>query len=115
MIKFHGDAADGLGIVEPGTDRLTAANATSFKDDVLGLIDAGTSRLVIDLSKVDFVDSSGIGALVGLLKRIGHRGEIVVSGLSDNVSQMFRITRMDRVFSSYDTAEAALRALRENA
>ncbi|MGI3165681.1 STAS domain-containing protein [Pseudooceanicola sp. 200-1SW] len=115
MIKFHADAVDGLGVVDPGTDRLTAANATTFKDEVLALIEGGASRLVIDLGKVDFIDSSGIGALVGLLKRIGHRGEIVVSGLTDNVRQMFRITRMDRVFTSHDSAEAALRALKENA
>lgn len=114
MIKFHDDPEDGLGVVEPGTERLTAANATTFKDEVFELISAGTSRLVIDLGKVEFIDSSGIGALVGLLKRIGNRGEIVVCGLSDTVRQMFKITRMDRVFASYDDRAAALRAIKEN-
>lgn len=115
MIKFQDDPEAGIGIVDPGTPRLTAANATAFKDEVLEHVAAGTTRLVIDLGAVEFIDSSGIGALVGLLKRIGNRGEIVVSGLSDSVRQMFRITRMDRVFTSYPSRDDAVRALKENA
>jgi anti-sigma B factor antagonist len=60
---------------------------------------------------VSFVDSSGLGALVGVLKRIGNRGELVVSGLNDDVAQLFQICRMDRVFKSYATTDAAVQAM----
>lgn len=105
----------GLCVVAPGTERLTAATATTFKDEVAALIDAGNDRVIIDLGEVAFVDSSGLGALVGLLKKVGNRGEIVVCGVGDAVSQMFRITRMDRVFKAYPDAAAALRQLESQA
>ena len=74
MIRTTKDDSTGVLIVEPGTERLTAANATQFKEDVVACIDAGENMLVIDLSQTGFVDSSGIGALVGVLKRLGNRG-----------------------------------------
>lgn len=113
MIKttVHDDL--GICVVNPAVERLTAANATQFKEEALALIEQKHDRLVIDLGGVSFVDSSGIGALVGLLKRVGNRGEVVVCSLQGSVSQMFRITRMDRVFSAYPDVDAAIKALKE--
>jgi anti-sigma B factor antagonist len=96
-------------VVELSFERLTAANSDSFRTDVLKLIESGQTRLVIDLTGVSMVDSSGIGAMVGLLKKVGSRGEIALCALSDNVKQIFRITRMDRVFKTFpDSAQALL-------
>ncbi|GGB00775.1 STAS domain-containing protein [Allosediminivita pacifica] len=113
MIKTQEHAEHGICVIDPVVERLTAANATGFKEEVFGLIDSKHDRLVIDLTGVSFIDSSGIGALVGLLKRVGARGEVVLCGLSGNVQQMFKITRMDRVFSSYPGRDAAVAALAE--
>lgn len=104
---------EGICLVRPGSERLTAANAKTFKAEIFALIDAGHDRLVIDFGEVIFVDSSGLGAMVGLLKKVGNRGEIVVCGLSGTVTQMFSITRMDRVFESYHDADDAIQALLE--
>jgi anti-sigma B factor antagonist len=92
-------------------ERLGADNATACKDEVFALSDQKHDRLVIDLEQVSFIDSSGIGALVGLLKKLGTRGDVVICGMADNVRQMFRITRMDRVFSCYSDREEAFLAL----
>jgi len=100
-------------VVRPGVERLTAANATPFKGEVISLIDEGVSQIVIDFSAVSFLDSSGLGALVGVLKKIGHRGDLLVSGLSGDVDQVFRVCRMDRVFPIYPSVDAALQMLRE--
>jgi len=108
--ETHGQA---ICLVDPNMPRLTAATATAFKDEVSGLIDKGYDRLVIDLAGVGFVDSSGLGALVGLLKKVGNRGEIVLCQPADSVMQMFRITRMDRVFKFLPDRAQALDALKE--
>lgn len=102
---------NGICVVSPGTERLTAATAGAFKAEVSQLVEDGHDRLIIDLSKVTFIDSSGLGALVGVLKKVGNRGEIVVCGPIDSVTQMFRITRMDRVFATYPNVDAALKTL----
>lgn len=97
----------GITAIRPGADRLTAANAKAFKDDVVALIDNGSAQLVVDFSGVAFVDSSGLGALVGVLKKIGHRGELAVCGLNSDVAQMFKICRMDQVFKTYGSVDSA--------
>jgi anti-sigma B factor antagonist len=103
--------ADGICVIAPQFERLTAANADSFKTEVLALIQEGRTRMVIDFARVSMVDSSGIGALVGLLKKVGNRGEIAISALSDNVAQVFRITRMDRVFKIFPDSHGALSSM----
>ncbi len=101
-------------VVRPGVERLTAVNAKAFKDAVVALIEDGASQLIIDFGTVTFVDSSGLGALVGVLKRVGHRGDLVVCGLNADVAQMFQICRMDKVFTVYTSADAAVQKLAEN-
>lgn len=107
--------ADDITVIRPGIERLTAVNAKAFKEETIALIEAGASRLVIDFSQTTFLDSSGLGALTGVLKKIGLRGDLVVCGLNSDLQQMFRICRMDRVFAIYPDEYAALQNLREKA
>jgi anti-sigma B factor antagonist len=100
--------------VRPGVERLTAINSKAFKEEVVTLIEGGASHLVIDFTEVSFLDSSGLGALTGVLKRIGHRGDLVVCGLNSDVTQLFKICRMDRVFKSYPDVETAVQAMSES-
>lgn len=100
-------------VVRPGVERLTAANATGFKNEVVALVEEGRSQIIIDFSTVSFLDSSGLGALVGVLKKIGHRGDLLVCGLNGDVDQMFRVCRMDRVFPIHSDVDAAIQMLKE--
>ncbi|MEO5620232.1 MAG: STAS domain-containing protein [Cypionkella sp.] len=99
-------------VLIPTPDRLTAVQGAAFKDQTITLIEAGHARLIVDLTGITFIDSSGLGALVSVLKRVGNRGEIVVCGLSSGLKQMFSITRMDRVFAAYPDRAAAIAALK---
>lgn len=110
MIHSHVQS-NGICVIRPEGDRLTALGAHAFRQEASQLIDAGSNRIVIDLSEVRFVDSSGLGAIVGLLKKVGNRGEVAVCGLTEAVRQMFRVTRMERVFQIYPDAGAATAAL----
>lgn len=102
-----------LTVVRPGVERLTAVNSKVFKEEVSVLIVGGATQLVIDFQEVAFLDSSGLGALVGVLKKIGHRGDLAVSGLNSDVQQMFRICRMDRVFTVYSDVDTAVQTMAE--
>jgi len=103
----------GITVIRPGAERLTAANAKAFKEDVSQLIDGGAVQLVVDFSAVSFVDSSGLGALVGVLKKIGYRGDLAVAGLNADVAQMFKICRMDSVFKTSATVGQAVEKMVE--
>ena len=74
-------------------------------------IDAGENTILLDLSAVDFIDSSGLGALVSVLKRMSPTGKLVVCGLRDAAFNMFRLTRMDKVFPIFPSQDEALNAL----
>src|SRR5574337_659790 len=103
-------AGDAL-IVTPLEDRLDARVATDFKERMIELITAGNTKIVLDLSKVEFIDSSGLGAIVSSLKRMGGRGDLVVCGLQETTMTLFKLTRMDRVFQIFDSEQQAVAAL----
>jgi len=91
-------------LVRPTQDRIDAAAAIQFKEAMRQtLADAGTfRRVVLDMSPVTFLDSSGLGALVAVMKLIGPERRIELAGLTPPVARVFRLTRMDGVFTLHD-------------
>lgn len=82
-----------------------------LKDAIVGLLDQGQSRLVVDLKDVEFIDSAGLGVLLGSLKRVReHQGEIVLVAARDPVLKLFSLTGLDRVFRIFPTVEEATTA-----
>ena len=98
-------------IVKPSEKRIDASVATDFKGKMIDWINSGNKRIVLNLAEVDFIDSSGLGAIVSSLKTIGNGGDLVICGISDTVITLFRLTRMNRVFQIFSTEEEALKAL----
>jgi anti-sigma B factor antagonist len=97
-------------IVRPLESRLDASDAESFKSGLLGWINEPNNAIVLDFSYINFVDSSGLGAIVSVLKQMGRNGRIVVCNLQPPVSALFKLTRMDKVFSIFDDVETAVAA-----
>ena len=91
--------------------RLDASNALAFKEEVVTVVHSGETRLVLDMGKVEFVDSSGLGAMVSVFKALGGKGAVVVCNVGSAVMNLFKLTRMDKVFSIVpDTEQAVARA-----
>ena len=91
--------------------RITAEIAPDLKADIIEFMNRGHRTLVLDLSEVAFIDSSGLGALIGSLKSLGDGGELALSGAKDMVASMFKLTRMNEVFRMYKNPEEAAVAL----
>ena len=98
----------GVVVVAPTMKRLDASVAPAFKQEVVRLIEAGDLRLVLDLEGVQFLDSSGLGAIVSILKAVGNRGTLAVCNVRGAVLSLFQLTRMDRVFTLHATREDAV-------
>ncbi|MBN2124756.1 MAG: STAS domain-containing protein [Deltaproteobacteria bacterium] len=98
-------------VVIPMEQRLDASHAMDFKGKMVDWINEGHTRILLDLSHVDFVDSSGLGAMVSSLKTIGKDGDLMICGVGKTVMSLFQLTRMNRVFRILPSQEEALQAL----
>ncbi|MGE4551569.1 MAG: STAS domain-containing protein [Desulfovibrionaceae bacterium] len=111
-MEFSHRTEQGVTVVAIQAPRLDAAVAPRFKGYMVDLIRQGGRLYVLDLSRVDFMDSSGLASLMSSMKTLGQEGEMAVCALGDKVRRLFAITRLDRgVFRIFDTAAEAVEAL----
>jgi anti-sigma B factor antagonist len=96
-------------IITVQSDRIDAAVAIAFKEEMRGLVEAGPARVILDLSQVAFLDSSGLGAVVAVKKLLGAERALELSGLTGSVEKVFRLTRMDSVFTIHARLPSGLR------
>lgn len=78
--------------------RIDAAIATRFKDRLREIVLRGKKPVRLDMRRVDFMDSSGLGAMIAVRKALPEALPLVLEGLTPNVERVFRLTRMDSVF-----------------
>ena len=110
-MKFETEKLDNAFVFTPVVRRLDASVALRFKEAVAGVIQQGETALILDFSRVDFIDSRCLGALISLLKLLSGKGQLVICALNSNIKAMFSLTRMDRVFTLCADRSEALAAL----
>lgn len=101
---------DGVLVVKVCEDRIDAAVAIRFKDALREATVDAPARIVLDLSRVTFMDSSGLGAVIGAMKQLAPDRRLELAALSPAVQKVFRLTRMDRVFVIHASPEQAIEA-----
>ncbi len=110
-VQRMGDVAVAIIPVED----LDAGNSADFKRDMAPVVDANT-KLVLDLSRLRFVDSSGLGAFISLLRKVNARGgDLKLCNMSKPVRAVFELVRMHRVFEILPTSQDAVRAFQRTA
>lgn len=97
---------EGALIVRVGDARVDAAVAIRFKDEMRDLVANGPATVILDLGRVDFLDSSGLGAVVSVMKSLAPDRRLELASLTPNVERVFRLTRMDRVFTIHSASPA---------
>ncbi len=96
------------------TGELDVATAPQLRQEAVRLATSGRTHLVIDLSGVDFLDSTGLGVIVGVLKRVRtHGGELAVAGAENHVRKVFDLTRVSDILPMYATADEACAAFEQ--
>ena len=87
--------------------QLIVGNRQELKDTAA--LDRGERRILIDFSRTGYIDSSGLGALVSISKRIREAGgELRLSGLNEDLRSLFELTKLDTLFTIADTPQQAL-------
>ena len=101
------EAMGDLLVVHVADNRIDASVAIQFKDRMRELTDPPFGRIILDLSNVLFLDSSGLGAVVAVMKHLNPARHLELAGLTPTVEKVFRLTRMNSVFTIHpDLAQA---------
>ena len=89
--------------------QLIVGNRQELKDLVQRALEQGERRLLIDFSRTGYIDSSGLGALVSISKKIREAGgELRLSGLNEDLRSLFELTKLDTLFAIAETPQQAL-------
>src|ERR1700690_637948 len=104
------DRIESVAVAAVPVDELDASNAGEFKRDIRPVFQANF-RLVLDLSRLRFVDSSGLGPMLSCLRQLSAKsGDLKLCGMSKQVRALFELVRMHRIFDIYGTKEEAVKA-----
>ena len=92
-------------------DRATIREAEDLKEKLTPKINMGYKKIIIDLSEVEFLDSTFLGVIVGTLKRVAKiGGDLKLVGFRPAVQSMFELTRLFRVFETYSELQSAIKS-----
>jgi len=79
-----------------------------LKQEIVKQAESGTKRLIVDLSKIEYLDSTGLGVLIGGLKRFREaEGNLALLGPGMRILRIFEITGLDKIFDIYQSEEEA--------
>lgn len=103
---------DAKGVVVLGVDgQLIVGNRHELKQKVLDAVEAGERKFLIDFSSTGYIDSSGLGVLVSLSKKIREAGgELRLAGLNEDLRTLFELTKLDTLFAITESLDEALAA-----
>lgn len=110
MLRVH--QLEGIVEITLSGPRIDSVVAPQLKIDLEQTVAEASRKIVLDLSSVEFMDSTGLGVFVSLLKRLGPDGAIAVAGVQPAVLRLFQLTRLDTLFRIVDdipTARALVR------
>ena len=101
------DRIDSVTVIQLPVENLDTSNTKEFKRQITPLLEA-EGKLVFDMAKVKFIDSSGLGALLSCLRQVNAEGgDLKICGLTKQVRVIFELVRMHRIFEIFNTREEA--------
>lgn len=107
-MDLSSNVQNGALVVAVNETRIDSAGVIEFKDRMRKATEDASGRIILDLEQVDFIDSSGLGAIVASLKLLGRDRQLELAGLTENVDKVFRLTRMDKVFKIHPSVVDAV-------
>ncbi|MBD3225702.1 MAG: STAS domain-containing protein [Caldithrix sp.] len=111
MSQYAFDEQGNIFIIKIMEKRATIDFSGQLKNDILKIIDEGHTKVIIDLSETEYVDSSFLGVLVAGLKKASMKnGDLKIVGLQSPVRAMFELTRLYRIFDIFDNEEDAVKS-----
>ncbi|HLX62650.1 MAG TPA: STAS domain-containing protein [Planctomycetota bacterium] len=99
---------NGVLIATPQVDRLDVKTVPEFRDEIVRAVE-NHAKVILNLELINFVDSTGLGALMSVIRRLNQKGGgLRLAGLQQQVTAMFRLVRMHKIFDTFDNVNDAL-------
>ena len=110
-MKLNHREENGIVVIEPKGKIMGGPESTELHDLLHDLIEQGKLKVIIDLGKVDWMNSTGLGLLIsGLTTLRKSEGELKLANVTDKIQSLLTITKLVTIFKSYDTIEEAIQS-----
>lgn len=110
-IKSYTEQNGTIGVIEVKGSLIGDEETDQFREAVSDFIEQGNRSLVIDLRKVNYVNSSGLGALIAAYSSyVKNGGKVKLAGLSNNVQNLLVVTKLINIFDVFDSTEEAIQS-----
>lgn len=107
-LRLEVSERDGWSVLAVGGE-VDVATAPRLRERLVAMVGAGSYRIVVDLDDVEFIDSTGLGVLIGARKRVSaHDGDVRLVSNEARIVKVFEITGLDQVFSIFDAIDDAV-------
>ncbi|MHB0913676.1 MAG: STAS domain-containing protein [Armatimonadota bacterium] len=108
-LKISTRPADSVASIIDLEGEVDVYTAPQLKQQIINMLDAGTNHVVVNLSAVDYLDSTALGVLIGGLKRLRERnGSLDLLCPNPRIRRIFEITGLDKIFDMYNSEEEAI-------
>lgn len=107
MLEFHKEEAEGI-VILTVKGVLDALSAPELRPTIDEIVAKRKQHIIFNLAELTLIDSSGVGAIVSLFKRVRMiGGDVKIAALANQPKEIFRLLRLDRAFEIYDNVEDA--------
>ncbi len=110
-MKLQEKDVDGVVVLELSGKIMGGPDATLLNDKLHELVEANRIKVVVDLGKVNWMNSSGLGILIGAMTTIrNNKGELKLANVTERIKSLFIITKLITVFESFESVEEAIKS-----
>lgn len=113
-MRIQERVVEDITVLTPKGKLMGGKETNVVQEHVQSLIDGGARELVMDLSKVKWLNSQGVGMLMSCLTKIRNAGgNLVVAGATEKVENVFMVTKLIQIFDTFDSVEEAVCSFKE--
>jgi len=110
-IKFKIESFDDITIIKMPMNAIDAGNIMDFKTDIAPVLDK-CDQVIFDMSRIKFLDSSGIGAILSCMRKLHSQGgSLIMCNVREQLIQLLKLVRLDRIIDIYPTRKEAIKAM----
>lgn len=113
-MRIHEDVFEDVTVLTLKGKLMGGKETNAVQEHVQSLIDGGARELVMDLSRVKWLNSQGVGMLMACLTKMRNAGgSLVISGATEKVENVFMVTKLIQIFETFDSVEEAIQSFKK--